>query len=373
MLSYCSNIHPGESWSETFANIRRYVPAVKEEVSPKAPFPIGLRLSGRAAAELGAELAAEFHDWCLGHDCFVTTVNGFPYGTFHHVPVKAQVYRPDWRHRERLRYTEQLASLLAGWLPESRLGSISTVPLGFRDDIGPGDLATIRANLLQALEGLDALAQRTGKKIVLALEPEPGCLLETTEDVVRFFDLLDPPAGLRPFLAVCFDCCHQALQFEAPAHSLKLLAENDIRIGHVQVSSALRLETPDIGHLQRFCEPCYLHQTVGRRRDGALVRYHDLDQAIAAAEPDMVEWRVHFHIPLFIDRLHDCASTQPFLREILPLFAADIPLEVETYTWSVLPPELRTSTVTESIVRELEWAAALVGMSRQQRAAGGWI
>jgi len=370
MLTYCSNIHPGESWDETFANIRQYVPGVKKQVLPDASFPVGLRLSGRAASELNDELAAEFRAWCLDHDCFVATMNGFPYGAFHHVPVKERVYLPDWRHPERLRYTKQLATLLASWLPEFKSGSISTVPLGFKDDSGPDDWNTFRANLIRALQFLDSLAQKTGKEIVLSLEPEPGCLLETTEDVVRFFEMLDPPAGLRPFLSVCFDCCHQALQFESPAHSLQLLAASDIRIGHVQVSSALRLEHPDIGQLTRFCEPCYLHQTVGRRRDGSLVRYHDLDLAVAAGDRDVDEWRVHFHIPVFIDRLSDCASTQPFLREILPRLAPDIPLEVETYTWSVLPKDLRTATVTESIVRELEWVAAHIGEGKQGRAGG---
>lgn len=367
MLTYCSNIHPGESWEETFANLRRYVPGVKAQVSPGASFPVGLRLSGRAASELDDELAAEFRAWCLDHDCYVATVNGFPYGAFHYVPVKVKVYWPDWRHPERLGYTKKLASLLSSWLPEFKNGSISTVPLGFKDDIGPNDWETIRANLLRALQFLDSLAQKTGKEIVLSLEPEPGCLLETTEDVVRFFEVLDLPDRLRPFLSVCYDCCHQALQFESPGHSLQLLAENDIRIGHVQVSSALRLEHGDIGQLKRFCEPCYLHQSVGRRRDGALVRYLDLEQAIAASDQDVEEWRVHFHIPVFIDRLCDCASTQPFLREILPRLATNIPLEVETYTWTVLPADLQTETVTESIVRELAWVAAQIEVSKQGR------
>lgn len=370
MLTYCSNIHPGESWDEIFANVRRYVPEVKRQVSPGAAFPVGLRLSGQAAAELDDESAAEFRAWCLDHDCYVATMNGFPYGAFHHVPVKERVYWPDWRHPERLGYTKKLASLLASWLPEFKSGSISTVPLGFKADIGPDDRKPIRANLLRALQFLDALAQKTGKEIVLSLEPEPGCLLETTADVVRLFEILELPDGLRPYLSVCFDCCHQALQFEVPAQSLQLLADNDIRIGHVQVSSALRLENRDIALLGRFCEPCYLHQAVGRRRDGSLLRFNDLDQAIAAGAHDVVEWRIHFHIPVFVDCLSDCASTQPFLLEILPLLAPEIPLEVETYTWSVLPQELRAATVTESIVRELAWVAAHTGRGEAAKAGG---
>jgi hypothetical protein len=355
MLTYCTNIHPAESWRDTLINIRRYVPEVKEKLSPQDPFPIGLRLSSRAAAELQAATAKHFHGWCEKHDCFVSTINGFPYGTFHHVPVKAAVYLPDWRHPERLRYTRQLTELLAGWLPAGMQGSISTVPIGFRDCVGSSDTSIITGHLRAALEFLDHTAQKTGKKIVLAMEPEPGCVLETTLDVVRFFEELDLPLSLKKFLGVCYDCCHQALQYESPAHSLQLLAANDINIGNVQVSSALLLKHPDIKQLHRFCEPCYLHQTVGRRRDGTFVRYHDLDLAIEASPQDVCEWRIHFHIPVFIEQLKDCVSTQPFLREILPLFGADIPLEVETYTWTVLPPDLQTATVAESIVREMEW------------------
>lgn len=358
MLTYCTNIHPAESWEETFANVRRYVPGIKRKISPADSFPIGLRLSGRAAKEMPPEAAKKFLDWCGQEDCFVATINGFPYGTFHHVPIKETVYLPDWRHNERLHYTRQLASLLALWLPPGRRGSISTVPLGFKSAIRAEDRPIMRDNLRQALEFLEQLAQKTGQEIRLAMEPEPGCELETTPEVVRFFEQLNLPAHLRPFLTVCYDCCHQALQFESPARSLQMLADNDIDIGHVQVSSALHLKTPDIRRLARFAEPCYLHQTVGRRADGTLVRYPDLDEALGARPADIAEWRVHFHVPVFLTQLPDCASTQSFLAEILPLFPNDTPLEVETYTWSVLPADLQMASVSDSIIREIEWVAA---------------
>ncbi len=355
MPTYCTNIHPAETWEETVANVYRYVPVVKAAVSPDSSFPIGLRLSGLAAAGAEPERAAAFHDWCKDNDCFVATVNGFPFGAFHHVPVKESVYLPDWRHPERLAYTKRLAALLAGWLPEGRRGSISTVPVGFRRVVTAAELPVAIANLRRALEFLDHLAQTTGKEITLALEPEPGCLLETTRELVDFFDRLELPPNLRHFLTVCYDCCHQALQYEHPADSLTLLATHDIRIGHVQVSSALRLMQSDLSPMQRFCEPCYLHQTVGRRRDGTLLRFDDLDLALAAAPEGIEEWRIHFHVPVFIDHLHDCATTRPFLEKILPLFEPSLPLEVETYTWSVLPRELRTEELTESIIREILW------------------
>jgi hypothetical protein len=358
MLTYCTNIHPAESWDETFANVRRYIPGIKRRISPDKAFPIGLRLSGRAAEEIDVEAARRFQDWCDREDCFVATLNGFPFGVFHHVPIKEAVYLPDWRHGERLRYTRRLASILASWLPPGRCGSISTVPLGFKAALKAEDRPVMWNNVKLVLEFLERLAQKTGQEIRLAMEPEPGCELETTTEVVRFFDRLNLPDHLRPFLTVCYDCCHQALQFESPADSLHMLAEHGISIGHVQVSSALRLLDPDIRKLTRFSESCYLHQAVGRRADGGLIRFPDLDEAAGANPVDIEEWRVHFHVPVFLDRLPDCDSTQPFLEEILPLFGEDLPLEVETYTWSVLPADLQTASVSDSIVREIEWVAA---------------
>lgn len=366
-LTYCTNIHPGESWPEIFAAIRTHVPAVKTRLSPDRPFPIGLRLSGRAAREISAAEAINFHRWCRKSGCYVATVNGFPYGTFHHRPIKHQVYLPDWRFAERLDYTKRLVDLLALWLPEGVTGSISTVPVGFRAAVGPEGFSQAQKHLVLALEYLDRLARRTGRQILLAIEPEPGCVVETTGEVVELFDRLALPARLRSHLAVCYDCCHQALQFEEPAASLRLLADHDIAIGHVQVSSALRLTGPRLDRLGRFREPCYLHQTVGRTADGRLLRYDDLDQAIAAAPAGIEEWRVHFHLPVFLTAAGDCATTRFFLEGILPLLAAkDMKMEVETYTWSILPAELQGGSVTDCLVRELAWVAETIEQRKEQ-------
>lgn len=357
-LTYCTNIHPGESWAEIFANVQEHVPAVRWRFAPNKVFPVGLRLSGRAAREIGGEASARFLDWCRREKCHVATLNGFPHGTFHGVPVKEQVYLPDWQDPERLRYTTRLADLLSSWLPEGGRGSISSVPIGFRRALTAEGLAGARAHIRRALEHLERLAGETGREILLALEPEPGCVIETTEDVVRVFEQLDLPAGLARHLGVCYDCCHQALQFEDPARSLATLRRAGIDVAHVQVSSALRLEGADLRPLAGFAEPIYLHQCVGRRPDGSLVRFDDLPEALAAAaSAGCGEWRVHFHVPVFHEGSGDFRTTSDFLERILPLLEPAIPLEVETYTWNVLPPEMRERTVTESIVRELQWVA----------------
>jgi len=355
MITYCTNIHPAESWQEIFGAVRRFAPLVKDRISPESPFPLGLRISGRAAGEMSMEDAGNFHAWCRENNFYVTTINGFPYGTFHHTPLKESVYLPDWRYPERLEYTKKIAELLSLWLPDGMSGSISTVPVGFRACLAEEDFPRIRSFIQAALDFLDRLGQATGKEILLAMEPEPGCLLETTRDVLDFFPRLRLSPSQRSHLAVCYDCCHQALQYEDPAESLRMLAANSIKIGQVQVSSALRLQHPDIGRLSRFQETCYLHQTVGRTANGELMRFTDLDRAISASPADMEEWRVHFHIPVFLDRTDECGSTRFFLEEILPLFPPALPLEVETYTWSVLPPDLQQGSVTDSIVREIEW------------------
>ena len=174
-------------------------------------------------------MAADFHGWCREEGFYVATVNGFPYGTFHHTPVKESVYLPDWRFAERVQYTRKLAELL-GYLAAGRDAGFYLNGTGrFSSCIGKEDMATVSKNLQAALDFMDHLAQTTGKEIVLAMEPEPGCFLETTADVVDFFTGMPLSPRQRQGLAVCYDCCHQALQFENPAASLQMLADNDIQ------------------------------------------------------------------------------------------------------------------------------------------------
>jgi hypothetical protein len=361
LVCYCSNIHPGESWEETFDALKVYIPSVKRAISPGAPFPIGLRLSARACQELSAQKDRDFRDWLEGADCFVPTVNGFPFGSFHGARVKEKVYLPDWRSPERTQYTLRLAGLLAGWLPEGSTGSISSVPLGFKSALGAGDAPEIHRQLAGALSGLARIREQTGKKILLALEPEPGCFLETTAEVCEFFEGLKLPQKLKEHLGLCYDCCHQAVEFEDPAESLQQLLSAGVPIAKVQVSSALKYPGGDPGALMHLDEPRYLHQVVARRQDGALYRYNDLPQALQQHEPRPGdELRCHFHVPIFLPQTPHLGTTQDFLTRFLPLISDDILLEVETYTWDVLPAELRCGTVTESIIRELAWLKELL-------------
>jgi len=359
MITYCTNIHAGESWHEVFANLQTHLPAVKKAVSPDSPFPIGLRLSHAAAGEMDEKAAARLLEWCGEEGCYIPTLNGFPYGAFHGGAVKENVYLPDWRHAERVAYTRKLADLLDRWLPGGVTGSISSVPVGFRKFVGPDAYGTVRDNLIQVLEHLDRLAQHSGKAILLSLEPEPGCLLETTEDFVAFIEQMGFPGHLGHYLGICFDCCHQAVEFEEATRALAMLSRAGVRIGKVQASSALRLKAFDPGILERFTEPCYLHQVVVRNVEGLLTRYDDLPVALQDHRDSRGdEWRVHFHVPVFMEETPLCGTTRFFLEDAIRCLDPQTLIEVETYTWDVLPRELQTETVTGSIIREMQWVKA---------------
>jgi len=367
-LTYCTNIHPGESWADARRNLDSHMLAVKAAVSPTRSFPIGLRVSGQASQEIDANEVARFRDWCHENDSYVLTVNGFPYGSFHGTRVKVGVYAPDWRESTRVAYTTRLADLLADWLPDGVTGSISTVPIAFKRFFEPNcdaEWETVRRNLIATLEHLDAIRQRRGVEIVLALEPEPRCVIETTSEVLSFFERMALPDDLAALAGICFDCCHQAVEFEDPAECLTRLAGAGVRIGKVQVSSSLRAVGDEIDRLARFDEPTYLHQVVARTDDGALHRYDDLPDFFNERPAGVTECRVHFHVPIFAEHLGPCGTTQFFLRDILPRLDETMPLEVETYSWDVLPQELRSESVAESIACELEWVEKIDGTNRR--------
>ena len=382
-LTYCLNIHPGESWAENFAAIREKALAVKQRVAPDQWFGLGLRIAQQAAAELSAsaELRAEALAFFSEHQLYPFSINGFPYGRFHAGPVKEDVYAPDWRTAERLEYTLQLADILAGWLPEGIDGSISTVPCSYKEWMKTDDdLKAVAHNLAAAVAYLSALQEDTGREIHLGLEPEPDCYLETTPETVRFFEetmfttgadevsriLGCPPeqarALIRRHLGVCFDTCHVALQFEDLADSFRAYQAAGIRISKVQLSAALSAKsTPDAWEaLKPYAEPVYLHQVKGLAKSGARFAWFDLPGALAELPvfTDLEEIRVHFHVPLFFagsGALQSTAGTltPDFFHELRG--GACSHLEIETYTFDVLPADVHPGDVVKSIAREYSW------------------
>lgn len=383
-LTYCLNVHPGERWEENLHAIRTHALAVKSLVSPSAPFGLGLRLSRQAADTLHADpqAVASFRQFLADHDLYAFTINGFPYGTFHGKPVKTDVYRPDWGQPERLEYTQRLADILAVLLPEGTDGSISTVPLAYgRPPREDGEYRVFCENLARCAAHLHALRLNTGREIHLGLEPEPDCLLECVEDVLAFFDgplarygtdtlaqcLRCPSAEARAILrrhvGVCLDTCHLAVRFADPAEGIARLEQSGIRISKVQLSAAIEAEPSDSGRerLREFCDAVYMHQvTVRAEADGVLRTVPDLDRALHACGSDGT-WRVHCHVPLYFAGDGDIRSTA---RQLTPAFwralvrAPVSHLEIETYTFNVLPAALRCAGVERTIAGEFEWALA---------------
>lgn len=385
-LTYCTNIHKGITWPEVRDYLRRHVPGVKREVAGGEPFGLGLRLAAEAARELDENPAAlaELRAILDEEGLYVFTLNGFPYGPFHGVRVKEEVYQPDWSFPERLAYTNRLADLLLPLLPDDPAidGSISTVPGTFRPLAAePARVERIVEHLLQHVAHLTALRMRSGRTIALALEPEPMCMLETIDETTDFLErhclsatgvarlaaltglsAAEAEAALRRHLGVCYDICHAAVEFEDPAGSVARLRRSGIAVPKLQLSAALRVPamSPELAAwLPRFNDGVYLHQVVERHAD-RLVRWVDLPEALDAYARDggSAEWRVHCHVPVFLAEAGLAATTQPFLAEILRLQREETistHLEAETYTWDVLPPQLRTEAIETAIARELNW------------------
>ena len=379
-LAYCTNIHRGESWLETFAALQNYTLAVRAQVCPHKPFAIGLRLGERAAVELSErDVLLQFHRWLGKNACYVFTINGFPYGQFHGTRVKEQVYRPDWTSPERVAYTNLLFNLLAELLPAGIAGSVSTLPGSFKEFHPSAEaLKTIRQNIWRTVEHIARVSEKTGRQLHLGLEPEPLCLLESSAETIHAFDHFraehprDP--RLDEHLGVNYDTCHFAVEFEEPHNALPCLVNHGIKISKIHLSSALKVSpTPEAREeLKKFTDEVYLHQVVARDEAGNRTIFRDLPDALAhlasrssrgsEAEADIThqpeEWRIHFHVPLHAPAAPPFENTNDHLLGVLDLLA-DNPLlcshlEMETYTWEVLPPELKSL----SVAQEYDWTLA---------------
>ena len=356
-LSYCTNVHPGRMLREVIDGVSSYTGRVRREFGE--PLAAGLWLAAPVIRELEGsnEQLAGLRGVLQEQDLVCYTLNAFPYGDFHSERVKEQVYLPDWRSPARLDYTLACARVLAELLPEGTEGSISTVPLGFKSlSTDDGFEEQCIDLLLQLVEEFDDLHDETGRVIRLAIEPEPLCVLETTPETVGFFgrffaraadaDLL---GAAQRHVGVCYDVCHQSVEFEDVKASIQSLHAAGVRINKVHVTCAIRLERPaenaeGRAALARYVEPRYLHQTFARTPSGDTVRQLDLDAELCASPPAEFraadEWRVHFHVPVNAESLGPLATTRPDLKRALRA-VAELPyaphLEVETYTWEVLP------------------------------------
>jgi sugar phosphate isomerase/epimerase len=383
-LTYCTNIHAADGWPAVFANVRQFAPALKERLSPSAPFGIGLRLSARDARELLQEDGVgDFRRFLDDHGLYVALINGFPHGSFHRTPVKAEVYAPDWRDHERVRYTLDLVNILERLLPSGIDGGVSTAPLSYKPWVADRDTRPFIRNLVQVVAAMALSKQRTGATLHLDIEPEPDCLIETSDEFLEFFrhrvipdgapllaasldcDVDDARASLYDHVRICVDCCHFAVEYEDARAALDRIRDNGVQVGRVQLSSALKVVFPRdetacagmVERLRRFADSTYLHQVI-EKRNGTLSHFPDLDVALdRSTSLAGAEWRIHFHVPLFASEYEGLGSTQDYVRGVLDLarrtrFAHHF--EIETYTWDVLPPGLKIDLL-DSIEREYRW------------------
>ncbi len=406
-FGYCTNVHAGATLEEAKANLQQVAGAVRQNLVPDGELPIGLWLPDCVASSLIEHgQVHEFARWLKEQGLVPYSFNGFPQGNFHQPIVKHAVYEPTWCCESRARYTMCLAEIMEAVLPRGQHGSISTLPLGWPHAPWHAEnFKTAADNLLDVAKFLDRLNQKHGCEVVLALEPEPGCVLNTAAEVVDFFEHFlfsgrDAEVAQR-YLTVCHDICHSGVMFESQTEALELYLSKGIRVGKVQVSSAVHVPWDAVDaqaadaakqklgmleQLQGFCEPRYLHQTTsadsGQRKMRAMCE--DLPQALAKwiapgvypSEP----WRVHFHVPIYVAGFDYLDTTQADIREAVVCLEKHAEqlvggvkwftghYEVETYAWPVLPPSLAASDLASGITRELQYFAGILDSSGADKA-----
>lgn len=387
-LSYCTNIHPAETWEETFAALEEHTLAVRDKVKaaqklePETPFAIGLRLSANAASELmdGSKLD-HFIDWLEKENTYVYTINGFPYGAFHGERVKEKVYQPDWTTPERLSYTLELFNIIAELAPADAGGSVSTLPGSFKEFDADED--KIFENLYACAMHIDLLSEQYQKDLHLGLEPEPLGHFENTQETIEFFIRFHQWAEnnelradvLAKRIGVNYDTCHFALEYEDCHDSLTRFENAGIRISKIHLSNALSIDPHDSEAqkaIRQFDEPTYLHQVLIKKSDGSILRFRDLPEYFTAVEESdyphdgATEARIHFHIPLYDDPESPLGSTRDHAEAALE-FLKEKPetcphLEMETYTWGVLPDTLQVP-IEDQLTKEYLWTLEQVASS----------
>ena len=383
-IGYCCNVHPGRTIKEVQQSLTDYSLAVKNMVRPQDTMGIGLWLGETASRELdSAENAIRFRDWLGDVGLLPFTFNGFPFGDFHQAEVKHRVYEPTWADSSRLDYTIRLARIQDLLLPETIGASISTLPLGWpttgsrvRDETFYQACAS---NLKRCAERLDEINQNSGRQIILCIEPEPGCCLDTCRDVTNFFEnylksgTSREEERIRRHIGVCHDICHSAVMMEDQLSAILAYTDAGIQIGKIQVSSAIHVDFDRhsshdrqriFSQLATFAEPRYLHQTTVTTGDD-VVFYEDLSMALGASgvEPEG-NWRVHFHVPIYSSQLGLVESTQSQIIECFDALqsvgSTTEHFEIETYAWNVLPEPMREDSLANGIAKEFQWFESLV-------------
>lgn len=389
-LAYSTLVHPADDWDELWASLRHYLPQVKQRVSPDVPSAVSLRLSAATVERLLADRSAmaDLRAFLAAEDLYVVTANAFPYGPFKNRLVMETVFEPDWRERRRAEYTKGVGTILSSIAGDGVSPTIQTAPLGFKPHVDPAVVEHLTEGVLGVVAHLVEIARTTGMTVRLGLEPEPFCLLETADETIRYFgeelfsaaaaarlaalagiDDAAAAAALRAHLGVVFDICHQAVEFEDIGASLDALVAAGVPIVKLQVAAAMRVPvvtTEIVEQLGQFTDTVYLSQTMERRGDSPIRRFLNLRDALTCWEPGgaATEWRTHFHVPVFLDDLDGLGTTRFAIVEALAKHR-ETPLsdqvEIETYTWDVLPTQFKSGDIVEYVERELSWVLDQLG------------
>jgi hypothetical protein len=384
-LTYSTLVHPADDWDQIWHSLNTYVPKVRDRFAGNQRFGVSLRLSAKSAETLVNSKADrdKLRKFLDDNNMYLYTVNAFVYGHFKGELVKEQVYEPDWRSEERTQYTMNVASIVADIAPKDVNPSIQTSPLGFKPRVtGPDVVESYTTNVLRVAKHLVELEQKTGVTVTLGLEPEPYCYLETTDETVNYFTnelyagksvekfakmssmpISEAMVALRKHVGIVYDICHLAVEYEDITESLQKLVDAGVPIVKLQEAAALHI--PEVTKeavetLKRYSKTIYLTQTI-EKKDGKLTKYLNVDDAMAAWEKDPSgkrEWRTHIHVPVFLDDLGQFRTTRFAIADALK-FHKQKPLsrhlEIETYTWDMLPDSLKTGDIVEYVCRELEW------------------
>jgi hypothetical protein len=384
-LTYSTLVHQTDNWEQLWKSVNTYLPAVKARVAPHEKFGVCLRTSAPSIEQLSTEptKVADLKTFFADNDLYLYTANAFVYGVFKKQVIKEDVYEPDWATPERREYTKKVANLLAELAPDGINPSIQTAPLGFKPKVTGEDVVdAYTSNVIDVVAHLVDLKKRTGKMVTLGLEPEPRCYLETTDETITYFKTrlfsgptaqrlakqtglneADAAQAMRDYMGVVFDIGHQAVGYEDIPASLQKLVDNGVQI--VKLQEAASMYIPEVTQkvvdaLQNFAKTIYLSQTC-QQKDGVQTWFLNLEDAFEDwyKNPGPREWRTHFHVPVFLTELgHGFGTTRFGLEQALavhkktPLSAH---LEIETYTWDVLPDHLKTGDIVEYVCRELDW------------------
>ncbi len=363
VVSYCMNVHPGEDVASVRTAVEQVTAPLGAALAKEGAFAVGLRIGAEAAQTLRpAKEAKQFGAFLRRHHLSTIGINGFPYGAFHGKAVKDAVYLPDWTDVRRVAYTCNLFCLLAH-LPAARIGehalSVTTVPLAYQRGEDVPD--AIFENLCSVALFLRKLEGFTGTRMCLALEPEPDCLLETSQETIDFFERLWQHPSWNPlyrdFIGVCFDTCHFAINYEDPLNALRRIVSANVPVARIQVSAALEFtQYATREDLAPFIDGIYLHQTRRREEDAGLTGFPDLTEAVL---PELVgrRGRIHCHVPLAWEGTRSFGSTR---HTITPAFwryvrAGNWPVEVETYTYAELPEAFHQRTLSETLLQDIRW------------------